>query len=99
LPSELFPYELLYPHLQELIDANKMLAQLVEDYKKTPPGQVEAFECALRLESIAAEQHFQHFMDLQTPDSKITEMFQMLNSEDKDHIFRIQNFMEQHSLS
>jgi hypothetical protein len=68
-----------------------------QHYSDSPPSRVQAFNLALGIEHSAAELHFQRFMD-KTPDSKVEEVFQQLNAEDKDHAQRLIDYMDAHNI-
>lgn len=90
----LFPKEILPNSLQELVDANKKLVSLIEEYSKQPPSRSKAFQVALETEKSAGEIHLLRAMESPAK-SKIMKIFQKLNENDKYHIERIQAYMDE----
>ena len=93
-----FPHEILSNSLQDLKETNKKLRSLLKQFKNIPPSRELAFNTALEIEASAGELHFQHFMNKET-NSKIDELFQFLNREDKDHAKRIRSYMKDNDIS
>jgi ferritin len=93
-----FPHVILSNSLQDLKETNKKLRSLLKQFKNIPPSRELAFNTALEIEASAGELHFQHFMDKET-NSKIDELFQFLNREDKDHAKRIRSYMKDNDIS
>jgi ferritin len=93
-----FPHKILSDSLQDLKGTNKKLRSLLKQFKNTPPSRELAFNTALEIEDSAGELHFQHFMDKET-NSKIDELFQFLNRQDKDHAKRIRSYMKDNDIS
>ena len=87
-----FPKEILSNSLQELVDANKKLGSLIEEYRKQPPSRSKAFQVAIEVEKSAGEIHLLRAMESPAK-SEAMELFQELNGKDKDHIERIQSYM------
>lgn len=87
-----FPVEILPPSILELHQANQKLLSLIEQYDNKPPSREEAFKIALETERSAGEIHFQRMMT-KSADSRVVELFQKLNLDDKDHAKRIQAYM------
>jgi hypothetical protein len=97
MPVGLLPDKLLSSSLQELKQVNTTILTLIQKFKTSPPSRNESFSIACKLEESAAEIHFQEFME-NAPVSKIEEMFQKLNKDDKDHAARIRSYMEKHGI-
>jgi ferritin len=97
-PIGKFPHGILSDRLQDLKETNKKLRSLLKQFKNIPPSRELAFNTALKIEASAGELHFQHFMDKET-NSKIDELFQFLNREDKDHAKRIRSYMKDNDIS
>ena len=97
-PKGEFPHEILSDSLQDLKETNKKLRSLLKQFKSILPSRELAFNTALEIESSAGELHFQHFMDKET-NSKIDELFQFLNRQDKDHAKRIRSYMKDNDIS
>ncbi len=93
-----FPHEILSNSLQDLKETNKKLRSLLKQFRNIPPSRELAFNTALEIEASAGELHFQHFMDKET-NSKIDELFQFMNREDKDHAERIRSYMKDNDIS
>jgi len=92
-PLGKFPHELLAPVLQHLKDTNSRLSSQIKKLKETSPSREEAFKIALEIENSAGELHYQKFMDRKV-NSKLQDIFQQLNKDDKDHAKRISSYME-----
>ena len=97
LPRDKFPHDLVEDRLQDLIDTNSELNSLIEEYEVNPPSREEAFNIALSVENSAGELHFQRFMD-KKPSSRMAEIFQELNKDDKNHAERISSYMKCNSI-
>ena len=93
-----FPHGILSESLQELKETNKKLSSLLKQFKNNPPSREVAFNTALEIEASAGELHFQNFMDKETT-SKIDELFQFLNRQDKDHAKRVRSYMKDNDIS
>ena len=92
LPEEMFP------SMKEIQEANKELGSLLEKYADDPPSREAAFNVALKTEMSAGEIHFQNTMT-KSADSKVLEMFQKLNQDDKDHAKRIRAYMKENQIA
>ena len=90
----LFPEEILTDAIPDLVEANKKITSLIEDYQKDPPSRKTAFNVALKMEMSAGVIHFQQAME-QPALSKVMEIFQELNQNDKNHIARIKAYMKE----
>ena len=97
MPAGLFPDEML-PSMEELQKANKGLESLLKQYEANPPSRETAFNVALKTEMSAGEIHFQKTMT-KSADSKVLEMFQKLNQDDKDHAKRIKAYMKENKIA
>ena len=97
LPLGKFPDELLPDDFEQLSQANKMIIGIIERCITSVPSREEAFDLALRVENAAGELHFQKSMEMKT-DSKILEVFQKLNEDDKDHARRITAYMQKNNI-
>lgn len=86
------PLEILCPNVEELIELNKKVASLLEQYRENHPSRETAFNLALDLEESPGEAHLQNAMD-QPPSSPLMELFQMLNGDGKKHASRIRTYM------
>jgi hypothetical protein len=92
-----FALDLLAPKVKMLEEVNGKLSALLEEYSKTPPSRETAFNVALNLEESAGEVHFQRAME--RPDaSMILKMFQILNTDDKNHADRIRAYMTEEGI-
>ena len=92
-----FPHDVLSDSLQDLKETNKKLCSLLKQFKDIPPSREQALNTALEIEASAGELHFQHFMEKET-NSKIEELFQFMNREDKDHAERIRSYMNNNDI-
>ena len=92
MQAGLFPTEILPASLESLQNANSKLTALLDQFEVKPPSREQAFNMALQTECSAGEIHFQKLME-ETADSRIIELFQKLNQDDKDHAQRIRVYM------
>ena len=97
MPVGVFP-EGMFPAMEEMEKANKQLESLLKKYTADPPSREVAFNVALKTEMSAGELHFQHTM-AKPADSKVLELFQKLNQDDKDHAKRIRAYMEENQMA
>jgi hypothetical protein len=91
-PAGIFPKKLLSFSLPKMVDTNKKLTALIEKYKANPPQREETFRVAIDIETSGYEIHYQEFMAGKA-ESAVDNLFQDLNSGDKDHADRIKNYM------
>jgi len=92
-----FPYEMLQDEIKEAIRLNTKLDQMKEDLKKDPPSREEAFRLGLAIEGSLIEAHYQDMMSDKFP-SEIIQIFQQLNSADKNHVQRMQDYADSNSI-
>lgn len=92
-----FPADFLPSSLETLAATNQELLALRKKHRNAPPSRKEAFQMALTLEESAGEIHLQNAM-AKPPDSRILEIFQKLNRDDKDHSSRIREYMEENGI-
>ena len=91
------PTDVLAAPMNSLRAANNKLTELIEKYEENAPTRANAFYTALATEQSAGEIHFQHLMTRQA-DSRIVELFQQLNQDDKQHTARILTYMQDHGI-
>lgn len=91
-PIHKFPNKLIFDNLRVLEEMNGKLRSLLDTYSKSPPDRAEALNCALLVETSAAELHFQKFLE-ETDTSTIEKIFQQLNGNDREHAERIRSYM------
>ncbi len=96
MPVGVFP-DGMFPVMEDMQEANVELESLLEQYAADPPSREIAFNVTLKTEMSAGEIHFQNTMT-KIADSKILEMFQKLNQDDKDHAKRIRAYMKEHQI-
>jgi hypothetical protein len=92
LPNGLFPTGMLPDSRGELETANQKISEFIQQYKGSQPSKSEAFNIAYAMERSAGEYHFQFFMD-KPVESNMERVFKQLNQGDKDHAFRIYQYM------
>jgi hypothetical protein len=85
-----FPKDLIPIKVKNLIDSNKKVLEAIDSFILNPARE-NAFRLAVELENSAGENHFQHFMESDSKD-KVTEIFQHLNRDDKNHAERITKY-------
>ncbi|NTV05153.1 MAG: rubrerythrin family protein [Chlorobiaceae bacterium] len=96
--KEFFPDNLLAKDLQSLLDTNRRISELIDEFSAKPPSRSKAFHTALDIEQAAGEAHFQEFLD--SPSSSYSaNIFKQLNQEDRDHAERIREYMKQNGIS
>ena len=84
VPVDEFPGAVLPQFIQSLIETNRWMETLRDDFTQTPPDRKKAFDIALKIENSAGEQHFQRVMG--TPsDSKVVQILQELCEDDINH--------------
>ena len=96
-PVHQFPEKLLSGNLSVLRKTNEQLKELLAAFRKTSPGRIEAFECALKLETTAGELHFQHFLD-ENNLTNVEQIFRQLNGDDREHAERIRLYMSENGM-
>lgn len=93
LPMDKFPQDLFDECLTDISETNRIAVCLLDEYNTSPGKREEALRAAIKLEKSAGESHFQRFMEKDS-DSRIDEIFQRLNRDDKDHEKRIISYMK-----
>lgn len=88
------PEGILPNGLAELQEANQMILKAREDFEKQP-DRAKAFQLAYKIEIAAGESHYNNFMK-NAPESRLTEIFRILNRDDLDHARRILKYKEEH---
>jgi hypothetical protein len=97
MPAGAFP-EGMFSAIEDIREANKELDSLLKKFTTEPPSREMAFNVALKTEMSAGEIHFQQTMT-KSADSKVLEMFQQLNQDDKDHAKRIRAYMQENHIT
>jgi hypothetical protein len=102
LGKGIFPYELLYPNLEQLLQENTCIKELIKRHETHSPSRKEAFDTAYSIENSAYELHFQHTMERKENRdetySELFSIFKQLNQADRDHASRIQAYMLKHGM-
>jgi len=93
---DIFPDEMIFKNIQEVVEINKYLVDTREDFKKNP-SRKRAFDIAIEIENSAAESHFEKVMTEQT-DDKVINVFKKLNRDDVNHLNRILKYMENNNI-
>ena len=96
-PRGSIPENLMAESLACISKSCEWLKHWHKHYSRSPPTRTQAFNLALGIECSAAEMHFQRFMDKE-PVSRVEEVFQQLNAEDKDHAQRLIDYMDAHGI-
>ena len=96
LPLKKFPMEMLPPSLEMLFESNKKILSTIPQYHHLISRE-SAFSIALEIEQYAGEVHFQEAME-KSPCSKILNMIQSINKEEKEYAKRIQTYMNEHQI-
>ena len=97
LPVGKFPDEMFSVSLEQLIKSNAELTALIKKFGSIAPSREDAFNIAFEVEQSAGELHFQEFIDKKDK-SKVEEIFEQLNREDKDHAKKILSYMDAHGI-
>jgi hypothetical protein len=88
-----FPKKLVPHNIEALTESNKKVLEAIDSFIMNPSRE-NTFKLALDLEKSAGEIHFQHFMKAD-PNDKVTEIFQQLNRDDKDHVSRLTSYWKE----
>ena len=75
LPMDKFPLEILPNVIQTIVDTNRWLNSLKEEFAENKPDRETAFAIAIKIEGSAGEQHFQRVME-NPSDSTIVKILQ-----------------------
>jgi len=93
MPIDQFPAEMLPNVIQVLVDTNKWLDSLKEEFIECKPDRKTAFSIAINIESSAGELHFQRVMEVSSG-SHIIKILQELCADDIHHLNRIREYMK-----
>jgi ferritin len=88
---------MLYTMLQDISEDNNNINTMIDKYQHHPPSREDAFNTALSFEKSATEIHFQKFMAKHS-ENILFQLFQKLNAEDKDHLVRIRDYMNENGI-
>jgi hypothetical protein len=94
LKKGILPEEAVYKNLEVLKEAKNQIQNLISNYKESAPSYEDAYYEAVKIESSAAELHYQLMMTRES-DSKIIKIFQSLDGDDTDHAKRISELITQ----
>jgi hypothetical protein len=97
VPLGKYPPEFLSVSLENLRNSNDELFNIVKKFKDNHISRDVAFNIALQLESLFGEEHYQQFMN-KKPDTKLDEIFQKINNDEKNHAIRISSYMKDHGI-
>ncbi len=97
IPFNKFPLEVLPENASTLEQVNNRIRTFIGYVEKKCVSRKEVFDLAVELESSAGETHYQTAM-MKIPDSKILEIFQLLNEGDKDHKERMLQYMDENNI-
>ena len=89
--------EMLPVKINIIHEANEKICSYINEYKSNPPSREEAFNIALEIEESVGEIHYQNFMTKESNDI-VTQTFQRLNNDDKDHFIRLRSYMNEHGI-
>ena len=93
LPMDKFPLEILPNVIQTIVDTNRWLNSLKEEFAENKPDRETAFAIAIKIEGSAGEQHFQRVME-NPSDSTIVKILQGLCEDDLHHLSRVHEYMK-----
>jgi len=93
IPIDQLPVEMLPNVIQVLVDTNKWLNSLKEEFSEHKPDRKTAFTTAMKIESSTGEQHFQSVMN-SSSDSPMLKILQELCEDDIHHLKRIREYMK-----
>jgi hypothetical protein len=80
--------------LAELQESNQRILKAMEDFENRP-NRAEAFQMAYKIEISAGESHYNDFMK-NGQESRLMEIFRILNRDDLDHARRILEYKKEH---
>ena len=80
--------------LAELQESNQRILKAMEDFEKRPK-RADAFQMAYKIEISAGESHYNDFMK-NGQESRLMEIFRILNRDDLDHAQRILKYKKEH---
>lgn len=92
LKMDKFPQELIEIPLSRVVKENIRLNSILNDFKITIPTKKIAFETALEIEKYFSEYIYQQAMVKPNP-GKILSIIQKINNDEKNHIERIEVYM------
>jgi hypothetical protein len=92
LEKGILPEEAVFENLGMLNEAKIRIQNLISKYQESAPPYEDAYYEAVKVESSAAELHYQLMMTRET-DSKIIKIFQSLDGEDTAHAKRISDLI------
>lgn len=91
IDETLLPISTMNKRTDELSRMNLFIKDQIQLFKSVPPSRLESFQIGIKLENSIGEFHFELFMT-EKSGSPMTEIFQKLNGEDKNHANRISNY-------
>ena len=94
LEKGILPEEAVFQNLDMLNKTKDRIQELIIHYKESAPSYEDAYYEAVKIESSAAELHYQLMMTRES-DSKIIKIFQSLDGDDTDHAKRISDLLTQ----
>jgi len=83
--------------LQEIKEINRWLSSLTETFSEKIPSRKTAFKTAIKIERSAGEVDYQNFMT-RNIDSWILKGLQQINKYDRDHLNRLEQYMEKNKI-
>jgi CheY-like chemotaxis protein len=93
IPMDKFPLEILPNVIQTIVDTNRWLNSLKEEFAENKPDRETAFAIAIKIEGSAGEQHFQRVME-NPSDSNVVKILQELCEDDLHHLSRVREYMK-----
>jgi hypothetical protein len=94
LDRGVLPADAVFEDLGTLIETKERIQNLITQYKKNSPAFEDAYYEAVKIESSAAEFHFQVLLASHS-DSKVIQIFQELGGADRDHAQRVSDLLTQ----
>lgn len=97
LPVGKFPEAIFCNSLENLKKHNTKLRSLIRKFRDNAPSREDALNIALEVEQSAGELHYQEFIEKKEK-SRIEQIFEELNRDDKDHAKRIRSYMDDNGI-
>lgn len=97
LPFNKFPKEILPSTVESLQMVINQVSKVIGYVKDGEVSRGDIFNYAVYIEGSAGEAHYQTALE-KLPDSKVLEIFQLLNEGDKDHKERLLAYMREHNI-
>ncbi len=92
--SDVDTSEIVWPELEKVRAIDHRIRELIVQYEEDPPPLSEAFSTALQIEQAAEEYQIRVSENAADDSSEAAEIVRKLNSDEKNHARRINEYME-----